>query len=192
MGDRVTRAEFARRQGVARSTVTRWIESGRISVGSDGLIDVERGGRERAATESPMPHHQARKAQIDAQKAQPAPADVSTDQPVEPLTGYSAPEQVGVALKLETYKLQRAKAELAAIEVDKMAGALVERQEVDFVLADFGITLRRLIEGLPARLTGQIAGCRGDSAAIHKTLADAAHDLLTEMADHMARKGLKP
>lgn len=194
MSDRVSQAEFARIAKVHRGTVNRWIKSGRITTDADGRIDVRRALRERDASESPMPHHQARKAQFDEAKAGAssaagenaahAPAQAAT-QPAEPAP---AVEKISTALKLETYKLQKAKAERAAIEVDQLAGALVDRAEIDFVLTDFGNTLRALIEGIPDRLTGPIAAHRGDSNAIHKTLEDSAHDLLAEMADHMQRR----
>jgi hypothetical protein len=69
IGSRITRAEFARRAGVNRSTITRWIESGRLTLGVDGLLDEAEAHRQRAASESQQPHHQARKAQLDLDKA---------------------------------------------------------------------------------------------------------------------------
>jgi ethanolamine utilization microcompartment shell protein EutS len=74
------------------------------------------------------------------------------------------------------------------MELDKLAGSLVERAEVDYVLADFGLSLRGLLEGLPDRLSGALAAHRGDVNAIHKALDDTAHDLLTEMSELMKRK----
>jgi hypothetical protein len=74
MGSRITRAEFARRAKVNRSTITRWIESGRLTLGADGLLDEAEAHRQRAASESPQPHHQARKAQLDLEKTATRPA----------------------------------------------------------------------------------------------------------------------
>lgn len=79
MKTRVHQAEFARLANVNRSTVNRWIQSGRIEVGPDGMIDVAQAMRQRTATESPEPRHQARKAQFDEQKAQP---EASPGEPV--------------------------------------------------------------------------------------------------------------
>lgn len=191
MTQRVTQAEFARIARVNRSTVTRWIRNGRISLGADGRIDVARAMREREATESPMPHHQARKAQIDEQKsAGVAPGSNGAAPPGNSgeLTTDSSVAQISAGLKLETYRLQKAKAEKAALELDQMAGALVERAEVEFVLDDFGQVLRSLLESMADRLSGPLAGHRGDTNAIHKDLEDAAHDLLTEISAHMARR----
>lgn len=191
MTQRVTQAEFARIANVNRSTVTRWIRNGRISLGPDGRIDVARAMREREATESPMPHHQARKAQIDEQKAAhvaqggngAAPGGngygITADSPVTEISG---------GLKYQTYLLQKAKAEKAALEVDQMAGALVERAEVDFVLEDLGQVLRALLESRADRLAGPLASHRGDVNAIHAALEEDAHELLVELSAHMARR----
>jgi phage terminase Nu1 subunit (DNA packaging protein) len=192
---RVTQAEFARLTGVNRSTVHRWLASGRIEADAQGLIDPEAAARMREATESPLPHHQARKAQFDEARAGDgttqatnAQQGATSGQPAAHAEPMPAAEKIGTALKLETYKLQKAKAETANLELDKLAGSLVERAEVDFVLADFGNTLRGQLESLPDRLAPAIAAHRGDVGAIHKTLEDTAHDLLTEMSETMKRR----
>ena len=207
MAERITRAEFARRLGVERSTITRWISSGRISLGADGLLDYAQALQERDASESPLPKHQARKAQfgeIRAAKATAAAADAATGRSCDasaisdtsappPPSGFDAPDptgiiDVGVAMKLETYKLQRAKAELANLELDKAAGLLVERAEVDFVLADFGAQVRAVLEGLADRLTPALDGHQGNTATLHKLIDDVAREGLETVADYMARK----
>jgi len=190
--NRVTQAEFARLRGVNKSTVTRWIQSGRMAPEPSGLIDPERAAAQLDATESPLPHHQARKAQFDEARqgvshtppekiAQAAPQPGATAPATE---GMPALEKLGAALKLETWKLQKAKAERENMELDKLAGALVERAEVDYVLADFGNTLRGLLDGLPTRLHMLH---QGDGHKISE-IEGVANDLLHEMADHMKRK----
>lgn len=210
-----TQAEFARICNVNRSTVTRWLQSGRIQASPQGLIDIESAKRMLDATESPAPHHQARKAQIDEQKAalaafldqtQGHPPQTSQNAPQSPPNNPATPlataqatpqrppdqtpatEKIGTALKLETYKLQKARAETANVELDKMAGALCERAEVDYALADFGNTLRALLEAMPDRLASQLSTLHGDVSAMHKAIEEAMHDALASMAENMTRK----
>jgi phage terminase Nu1 subunit (DNA packaging protein) len=200
-GNLVTQAEFARLAGVNRSTVHKWLKAGRIAAHPSGLIDPDAAMRMRDATESPLPHHQARKAQFEQGRMGAADMDQAEKNAPRPDSGRPATVETGAAteetpdvldlgarLKLETWKLQKAKAERENMELDKLAGLLVERAEVDYVLADFGNTLRGLLEGLPDRLAGALAAHRGDVNAIHKALDDAAHDLLTEMSELMKRK----
>jgi len=207
----VTQAEFARIQGVNKSTVTRWLRSGRMQAEPNGLIDPEAAQRMLDATGSPEPHHQARKAQFDEAKAaqgafsgqtQAYPPQTAQNAPQSPhaspatanatqrnpADSMPAAEKIGTALKLETYKLQKAKAETANVELDKMAGALCERAEVDYALADFGNTLRALLEAMPDRLASQLGTLRGDVSAMHKAIEEAMHDALASMAENMQRK----
>jgi phage terminase Nu1 subunit (DNA packaging protein) len=201
---KVTQAEFARICGVNRSTVSRWVAEGRIEADASGLIDPAAAQRMREATESPAPHHQARKAQFDeARKAQktatgafsaPDGTQGASDAAKAPETALNPPEtaseaqKLGTALKLETYKLQKAKAERENMDLDKLAGSLVERSEVDYVLADLGNTLRSMLEGLPDRLASRVAAVAGNVSEIHKVLEEAMYETLGEMAANIKRK----
>jgi len=213
----VTQAEFARICGVNRSTVTRWLQAGRIEATPQGLIDPTAAQRMREATESPAPHHQARKEQIEAEKAargaffdaagmdgmdnaQKTPQTPNTPPvagatpaatPAAPGAAMPSAEKLGVALKLETYKLQKAKAERENIELDVRAGALVERAEVDYLLADIGNTIRAILENLPDRMAASVAAARGDIAATHRAIEEAARMALAEIAENITRKAHK-
>lgn len=210
---RVSRSEFADLEGVNRASVTRWIRDRRISPpGPDGLLDLDQARRERQATESPAARDQARKAQIDAEKAargrtrtpgprahRAAPADppAATERHPAPVTApVAAPaidldmgqvERLGLGLKLETYKLQKAKAEMANLELDQRAGLLVERAEVDFVLSDFGSTVRGYLEAMPKRLAPLVSGHQGDAASLEKLFEDFARETLDQITAHLAR-----
>lgn len=192
---RVTQAEFARLCRVNRSTVNRWIKNGRIEADAQGLIDPDAAHTMRDLTESPLPHHQARKAQFDEARqgvgqggAEKIAQAATTPSPAPSMEALPAAEKIGLRLKFATMKEREARAAIAAMEQDKMAGSLVERAEMDYVLADFGSTLRGLLEGLPDRLAPSLASHRGDVSAIHRDLEDTAHALLTEISEHMKRK----
>ena len=206
---RVTQAEFARIVGVNRSTVTRWIQAGRIATDTHGLIDPVTAQLMRDATASQLPHHQARLAGIELEKqAAGAPQTLSGTQGLNQAQ-INALEAAGVAgdpfgatedsnsasatevnsrYKLAMAREREAKAELAAMEVDKLAGTLVERAEVDYVLADLGNTLRNTFESLPDRLAGQLSALRGDTSAMHQALEETLRDVLASLAEHMKRR----
>lgn len=210
MGERVKLDELARRMQLHRRTIHKWIENGRLSPpDADGWFDLDQARAERDASESPLPHHQARKAQIDeakAAKTKTPPPDAPqgpsrgsqegspvAPPPVDPVHAPNTPEKLGLALKLETYKLQKAKAEMQNLELDKAAGLLIDRSEVEHVLADLGATLRSELEGLADRLSPTLAGLHGDVNALHKHLDDYAREVLGRIADHMQRQaGISP
>ena len=196
----LTQAEFARQAGVSRQAVNQALAAGRLPAASAGASAGVALGESTAKdlwdlTASPAAVHQARKAQFDEARigVSPTPPEKNSQRAA---MGSATPatdtlptlEKLSAALKVETYKLQKAKAELANIEVDKAAGVLVERAEVDFVLADLGALVRTQMEGLPDRLAGRLAAHRGDTARIHHDLEDAAHTLLADLAEAMKRK----
>lgn len=175
----LNQADYARQIGVHPSTVNRWIKRGRIRLRPDGLIDPEAADRERLVTESPMPHHQARKAQFEEVW------HADSRQMEEALSS----DELSRALKLETYRLQKAKADQANLELDRAAGLLVERVEVEYLLADLAATLQSKLGSIPALLGPALAAHRGDVAAIHHELESVTRDLLTELAAHLERQG---
>nr|SPS06250.1 protein of unknown function [Candidatus Nitrotoga fabula] len=177
----VTKSEFARLMGVHKSTVTKWADAGRIEV-INGRINVHEARRRLTATENPHPQAQA---QIDRHASEKAVRMQNSS------SVHSTPalEKIGTALKIETYKLQKAKAEIANLELDRAAGLLVERAEVEYVLAEFASTFRYLLESLADRLAPAIAAHRGDVTAIHAEIELASAALLNEMSEAMKRKG---
>jgi len=177
----MTRNEFAAAMGVNKSTVSRWISNGRISLDDKGLIDPDAARRSLSATESPEPHHQARKARIEANKAA---ADLSTTEDGD----LESKEALAMRMKRAMAKEREAKAELAAMELDRQAGLLLERAEVDFVMKDIGAALRSALEAMPDRLAPVVAAHRGDVNAVHASLEDAMHTLLHEISGHLTRR----
>ena len=185
----VSKSEFARLAGVSDSTVSKWLASGRIRATADGRIDADAAQRKRIDTESPLPRHQARKAQFDEARGA---AGRSGGLSVALDDGDADAEQLllGAELKRATVDLQRAKAELANLEVDRVAGTLVELAEVQFVLAEAGTLLRTELEGMPDRLAGELLvfANAGDGAAMHDALARWAFEALTRISDQFAAR----
>lgn len=192
----VTRAEFARRKNVYRSTVTRWIESGRIKLNAEGNIDLESAEALLPKTASPMPHHMARSEQIAEQKA------LALSEPDQGTatgaTGRNSDgnddatidqdERASLRLKLARVRREEADADTAAMRRDEQARLLVKRADADFVMADFGRTVGALLDRLPDQYTPEVLACRGDQHLIHTALTSAARDLRTEIAHHMRRR----
>jgi len=178
----MSQSEFAAHMGVNKSTVSRWISNGRITLMESGKIDPDSAASSLRATESPEPHHQARIEQIAAEKA----ARAAQGQKIQ--DAMPGAERLGLALKHETFKLRKADAEIREMERAKIAGTLGETERFEFVIADIGLTLRNILQSLPDRLAPVLSAHRGDVSSIHSTLVDTTHDLLNEISDHMRRK----
>jgi hypothetical protein len=53
MGERISRAEFARRRGFSKAYVSKLVSMGRLAIGADGRLDVEAAERALAETADP-------------------------------------------------------------------------------------------------------------------------------------------
>lgn len=183
---KMTRSEYAKLKGVNKSTVTRWVSAGRLVIDADGFIDVDASEALLAQTESPYLHHQARSASVAADKS--ASNFDATDENSALSQMMEGADAVAMRLKRAMAKEREAKAEHAAIELDKLTGALVERSDVDFLIADFGATLRGMVENMPDRLAPTLAAHAGNVNALHASLRGAMHDFLNDMSSHMQRR----
>lgn len=70
---------------------------------------------------------------------------------------------------------------------DKMAGLLVSREDVDFVMRDLGATFRGLMENLADRLTPVVFPLT-TLDDVHAAITDVAYELQQEMAENMKRR----
>lgn len=184
----MTQKEFALIKKVNKSTVTRWIQNGRIAL-VNGLIDSEQAERSLIATESPFPHHRARKELWDEQRQGGAVEMAATAAPVATNATVSN-EQLGYALKTESYRLQKAKAELANLELDRLARTVLDRQEVEKVLSDLAEHLKSLLDAIPAKLTSEIVRLNGDPSLIREEITTSHHHLLHELSTLISRKAI--
>ena len=166
----VSRAEFARQIGRARSWVTKLAQAGRLVLTDDGKrVRVAESLRLIGQTEGTR-------------------SDVA-DRHAEARGGES-PHTLESARKLKAISEARrlaAIAEKEEMERDKMAGALLAREDVDFVLKDFGATLRALLETLPDRLAPRVYPLTTLDET-HAVLREEAEDILREMAETMRRR----
>jgi len=190
MTARVTQAEFARITGVNRSTVHRWIQNGRIEVDAQGLIDPDAAARMRDATESPLPHHQARKAQFDeAREGQGGNPAEKTQQGATDEQQTEIPKDVVAhRTKLAMMREREWTATQREIEARKSAGELCEVSRVREAWRSAYVLLRATLKSLPPRAAPELAACKGDVAAIEHDL-DAQVDIaLRECSEAFNRK----
>lgn len=187
------RADFARRMGWNRSSVTRAVKDGRVVL-SGGLVDVEASLEKIDALASPYAHHRAHAQQLDEQRHAklPTPAAVAAA-----MRAYAPPDPETVAagesiealnrrLKCAEADKREHEAEMARMERETMAGNLIAREDVEFALDDFGATLRSLMENWADRLAPVVHPLQSVEET-HSALADAAQDVLQTMHDRMAQ-----
>lgn len=173
-----TRADFARRMGWSRSSVTRAVQDGRVVLAGD-LVDVEASLQKIEALAHPAAHHQAHVRQLE--EARKAKADGS-EKPAE-----EGIEALNLRLKRAEADKREHEAEMARMERETMAGNLIAREDVEFALSDFGSYLRVIMENLPDRLAPVVHPLQSMEET-HAALAEAANDVLQTMHDKLLQQ----
>lgn len=179
-------AAFARRmkdhigREVHRGTVTRWAQEGRIVL-VDGKVDVEASLEQLRATEGSRPDVAERHAREHAQKQA---ARSAVEMGAAPEMALDRARRIRAVAEA---RIKAAEAEMREMERDKLAGRLVEKEEVDFVLRDYGATLRGLLEAFADRVAPLVLPFK-TLDEVHAVLAEEAERVLVDLAESMKRK----
>lgn len=180
MSNELTRKQFADMMGWSPSYVTKLGEQGRLVLTEDSkrvkvaetraLIEGTEGSRSDVAQR----HADGRDKQAGFPGNDGAEDDASLAQ----------------AKKVKAVAEARRLAALADQEEmnrDKQAGALIAREDVDFVLNDYGATLRGLLENLADRLAPVVYPLK-TLEETHAAISEATESLQHELAETMRRR----
>ena len=189
-----SRADFARRMGWNRSSVTRAVQDGRVVL-SGGLVEVEASLQKIDALASPYAHHRAHSQQLEEARHAKTP-DFGTYAaavlqasalPAAPLPAGESIEELNRRLKKAEADKREHEADMARMERETMAGNLIAREDVEFALDDFGATLRSLMENMADRLAPVVHPLQSIEET-HAALAEAAQDVLQTVHDQLQRR----
>lgn len=186
-----SQADFARRmewhmgRAVNRSTVKRWADAGRL-VMVDGKVDVEASLALLGGTQAGRQDVTDRHAQEAAEKATAGRTAPDVPQPAD-LSMEKARRVRAVA----EARIKAAEAEIREMERDRTAGKLIDKEVVDFVLNDFGATLRSAMENFAGRIA-PIVYPLTTLEETHAALDEAAEAVLEAIADAMRRRAAPP
>jgi hypothetical protein len=190
-----SRADFARRMGWNRSSVTRAVQDGRVVL-SNGLVDVEASLEKIEALASPYAHHRAHSQQLEEARHTKTPTAGAVAAAMRALAPLEAPASLPAGESIEELNRRLKKAEadkreheadMARMERETMAGNLIAREDVEFALDDFGATLRSLMENLADRLAPVVHPLQAIEET-HAALSEAAQDVLQTMHDRLAQR----
>jgi hypothetical protein len=182
-----TLSEFARLLDVQPSYVTKLKQAGRlVLIGNE--VDVEASKALIKQTESGRRpdvgkrHSQNREAPLPP----PSPTDADPMGSDAPSLLDDATPQIGTRAYWERVDREEI-ARMRQMERRKLEGELVDRADVDFVLNDYGATLRGLLERLADRLSPQVYPLK-TLEETHAAISEAVDDLQRELAESMKRR----
>lgn len=159
--DKITQAELARRLKVSRGAVSKAVKGGRITPDDDGLFDPLEA--ELQWIENTRPSLKRQSATTKTAKA-----------------GQHAYAQARA-------RKEAALASMAELRLAQAKGDLIPKEDVDFVLNDFGVTIRGLLENMPDRL-GPIILPMKELDSVSAAIAVAADEILMELSNTMERR----
>lgn len=168
-------SEFAARISRSPSYVTKLKQAGRLVM--DGKR-VNVAASIQSIMESASGQHERGREYQRGQRGEPTPeggADDNGDLSGKPSRAYW------------DNRLAEANAKLKEKELAERTGALVPREDVDFVLNDYGATLRGLLENLADRLAPQVYPL-STLEETHAVLVEAMENVQREMAETMKRR----
>lgn len=169
-------SEFAAHINRVPSYVTKLKQAGRLVLTKDGKrVNVPASVQRIAETESGQ-HERGREYQRKKRGESPA-------------AGGNGEGETGNK-KTRAYwdnRLAEANAKLKEKELAERDGDLIPRADVDFVLNDYGATLRGLLENLADRLAPQVFPLT-ELEETHAAISDAIEELQRELAETMKRR----
>lgn len=181
-----TRADFARRMGWNRSSVTRAVQDGRVVL-AGGLVDVEASLEKIEALAHPAAHHRAHARQLEESRRAKEKGKGGDENNAASGKAREGVEAINLRLKIAEADKREHEADMARMERETMAGNLIAREDVEFALDDFGATLRSLMENLADRLAPVVHPLQTIEET-HAALSEAAQDVLQTMHEKLARR----
>ena len=183
-----SQADFARRmerhmgRAVARSTVKRWADAGRIVLADGRLVDVEASLAQLEGTQGGRTDVADRHAQDAKKKSSSDPSNRAGGESEADMGMSSARRSRALA----DARIQQATAEMREMDRDEQAKRLIRVEDVNFSLDHFGATLRSLMETFADRLAPLIWPLQ-TLEETHAALSEAAEGVLMEMREAMQR-----
>lgn len=171
---RMSQADFARLVGVSAPCVHKWITTGKIELGPDGMIDPQEAAAQLSERSNPA-RLRARLDLIAGGGAAAAPGDTDDD---------------GAAEDRHTFLQSRAKreyfaAQSAEIDFRLKEGAVVLRADVDRDAFEAARGAQQLLLGIPDRLAPLLAA-ESDPHRVHLLLVTELHRVIDAIIERAA------
>ncbi|CAH1387978.1 hypothetical protein [Candidatus Nitrotoga sp. M5] len=185
-------SQFAKRLGHDKGYITRLKQAGRLVMEGD-RVNVEASLARIQATQGDRPqvadYHAEQREHKSASPSWGGVAGMSGGN-VSPGADLSL-EKARRVRAISEARIKTAQADQEEMARDKMAGNLIAKEDVDFVLRDFGTTLSSHLENLADRLAPIVYPITTLNDT-HTAIREMAQEIQLEMAETMQRRTLNP
>lgn len=178
----VTRAEFARRMGVNKSTVTRWAEKGQIVLAGKG-VDADASWQRLQDTGGARPDVADRHAAERGSKV--GSGDTAPAQPSAP-AAQQAEDRVGNSYQAARAVKEKYAALGAKLDYERAVGNLIPKEDVDLALRSFAASVRAKLDVVADQIAPLVAPV-SDLDEVHALVSEHMRGILAAVADDMSR-----
>lgn len=186
-----TRADFARRMGWNRSSVTRAVQDGRVVL-LDGLVDVDASLAKINALASPYAHHRAHAQQLEEARQAKTPtatavaAAMKAYAPLPDAVPAESVEAANLRLKVAEANKREEEAKTAKLQRQILEREYVHVDTVRFALADHSAMVMGLHENMADRLTPLVDPLQSFEER-HAAIREFANEMQREVHDSAER-----
>ncbi len=182
----MSKAQFARRLGKDRSYVTRLGQAGRLVLSADGRR-VKAAASLRRIKETEGAHGDGAKAFFEEQRHKQKQG-VGAAVPEENGNGEAPEKEEKTSTRAYwDRRAAAAQAKMRELELEKMTGELIAREDVRFVLADLGAVWRSLLSNAPARLAPLVTPLT-TVAETETTISDYRDEVERELMETLRKR----
>lgn len=165
MNYRVSQKDFARLVGVSPPAVSKWIRQGKLTLGTDGLLDPREAARQLAANTDPS----KLRARLERVAAAGAPADAGEGEAADRANFLNA------RARREQFAARAAEIDLAIKE-----GSVVARVDVDRQSFELARQAQQQLLAIPDRMAPVLAA-ESDQHRIHTLLTTEIHRAMNDI-----------
>lgn len=177
-----SRAAFARRLGVNRSTVTRWAETGRVVLAGDA-VEIAASLQKLKDTGGARPDVAERHAAGRAA----AKVGAGDTPPVAPPRETTSGDSVGNSYQTARAVKEKYNALQAKLDYERQLGNLIPKEDVDLALATMGAAVRSRLDVLADQIAPIVAPVT-DLNEVHALLSEQHRLVLAGIADDLQRQ----
>lgn len=196
-----TRAEFAARVGVNKSTVTRWAQAGRLVLTDDGAVDIDASIHRLDATRG-IRHDVAerwrayRDGRVDFEgnpiaQPQPEPQPAASAPSAPPAADLDL-DEVGRRTRVAQMHKEEAIARAKQREDEAAAGRYLLREQVQSGLLTAANAISGLLDQIPDRLAPMFPDPEHARALLHDDIHQTRHEIADTLARVAHQEGTKP
>ncbi len=167
-------------KGLNKSTITRWVDAGRLVIDASGNVLVAESEARLSETADPAKHGVVKRHERERGEKPAAPKSDELD--LGESSGRGNTDSAYGRRVTESARREAAEATLSELKLAREQGKVVDREGVDRALADHAVMVRQALEKLPYDLA-QVLAAESDPTKVREILQREVGDVCRKIAN---------